>query len=52
LNFEGIWKSRDELKAIRCSGKIFQPRYGSREEHEINFEKWQEALTRSYDWYN
>ncbi|XP_028403116.1 putative glycerol kinase 5 [Dendronephthya gigantea] len=47
----GVWKSRDELKAIRCSEKIFQPQRDSRDEHKINYDKWKEALSRSRAWY-
>lgn len=48
----GVWKSRDELKAIRCSEKIFQARHSLRDGHEINYEKWKEALARSRAWYS
>ena len=50
--FPGVWKSRDELKAIRCSEKIFQPRLDVRDEHEKIYEKWKDALARSRSWYS
>jgi glycerol kinase len=52
FSFQGVWKSRDELKAIRCSEKIFQARHSLRDGHEINYEKWKEALARSRAWYS
>ncbi|KAJ7323699.1 Putative glycerol kinase 5 [Desmophyllum pertusum] len=47
----GVWKSRDELKAIRCSQALFQPKASIREKYLKNFEEWQEALHRSKNWY-
>lgn len=52
LCLQGVWQSRDELRAIRCSEKLFQPIRDSRDENEINYEKWKEALARSRSWYS
>ena len=47
----GVWKSRDELKAIRCSQALFQPKASIRDKFLKNFDEWKEALHRSKNWY-
>lgn len=47
----GVWKSRDELKAIRCSQALFQPKASIRDKFLKNFDEWKEALHRSTNWY-
>lgn len=47
----GVWKSRDELKAIRCSQALFQPKASIRERFLKTFDEWKEALHRSKNWY-
>nr|XP_058973546.1 putative glycerol kinase 5 [Pocillopora verrucosa] len=47
----GVWKSRDELKAIRCSQALFQPKASIRDKFLKNFDEWKEALHRSMNWY-
>ena len=47
----GVWKSRDELKAIRCSQALFQPKASIRDKYLKNFDEWGEALHRSKNWY-
>ncbi|XP_046852693.1 putative glycerol kinase 5 isoform X2 [Xenia sp. Carnegie-2017] len=47
----GVWKSRDELKAIHCSHVIFQPCCDARDKYEKFYEKWKEAQARSRYWY-
>lgn len=47
----GVWKSRDELKAIRCSQALFQPKTSIRERFLKTFDEWKEALHRSKNWY-
>ena len=54
LNFiciPGVWKSRDELKAIRCSQALLQPKASIRDKFLKNFDEWKEALHRSMNWY-
>lgn len=47
----GVWQSRDELKAIRCSQALFQPKASIREKYMKSFDEWKEAVHRSRDWY-
>lgn len=47
----GVWKSRDELKAIRCSQALFQPKASIRDKFLKNYDEWKEALHRSKNWY-
>lgn len=47
----GVWKSRDELKAIRCSQALFQPKGSIRDKYLKSFDEWKEALRRSRNWY-
>lgn len=47
----GVWKSRDELKAIRCSQALFQPKTSIRDKYLKNYDEWKEALHRSKNWY-
>lgn len=49
--YSGVWKSREELKAIRCSQSLFQPKASIRERFLKTFDEWKEALHRSKNWY-
>ncbi|XP_031554856.1 putative glycerol kinase 5 [Actinia tenebrosa] len=47
----GVWKSRDELKAIRCTHALYQPKASIREKYKKTIKEWKEAVRRSRNWY-
>lgn len=54
----GFWRTRDELKRLNCSDKVFLPRetsgggaHTSAAEYVPVFQSWERALQRSMNWY-
>ncbi|EDO39329.1 predicted protein [Nematostella vectensis] len=47
----GVWKSREELRAIRCTHALFQPKSSIRTKYAKSYEQWKEAVHRSKSWY-
>ncbi|XP_075876919.1 glycerol kinase 5 isoform X1 [Nelusetta ayraudi] len=54
----GFWRTRDELKRLNCSDKVFLPREAAGEgsctstaEYLPVFQRWERALHRSMNWY-
>ena len=48
----GVWKTRDELKSIRCSQALFQPKESIKHKYSQTFHEWKEAVKRSRNWYD
>lgn len=47
----GFWKSREELKRLRCSDRVFLPR-DLKGKYRPILQSWERALQRSLDWYS
>ncbi|KAJ0174116.1 hypothetical protein K1T71_010262 [Dendrolimus kikuchii] len=47
----GIWKSKDELRAMRKVGCVFSPRPLVRKMYEPIIAQWQDAVRRMFGWY-
>lgn len=51
LLLTGVWTSHDELKAIRCTRALFQPKASIQEKYKNNLKEWRDAVNRSRNWY-
>ncbi|XP_006637880.1 glycerol kinase 5 [Lepisosteus oculatus] len=47
----GFWKSKEDLKNLKCLEKVFVPRNVSQDYNPI-MENWEKALMRSMHWYS
>lgn len=46
----GVWKDKDELRALRQNDVCFSPRRPA-SEYAADVAEWQRAIKRSLDWY-
>lgn len=47
----GVWKSKEELLALRKIDRVFQPRLNVKEEYGERILLWRKAITRFLHWY-
>ena len=45
-----FWENKEELKKLRTSGKVFEPKEVDQKERKQNFKKWQTAVKGTLDW--
>ena len=48
----GVWKSKDELRALRKIDRVFEPRKEVCEKYDGTLSLWDKALSRFLDWYD
>ncbi|CAG9795828.1 unnamed protein product [Diatraea saccharalis] len=48
----GIWKSKDELRALRKVGCVFKPRSNMRKYLSASIQRWEDAAKRMCGWYS
>lgn len=47
-----MWKSKEDLQALRKIGRVFTPRSHVKAQYQAIFTKWQDAVQRMSDWYS